>query len=59
MYISKMYLLRVLSLIWELNFSVSGMNMSGRDGGGEGLEPRLYVPLKVICASKDTFFLVH
>ena len=33
--------------------------MSGRDGGGEGLEPRLYVPLKVICASKDTFFLVH
>ena len=33
--------------------------MSGRDQGwGKGLEPGLYVPLRAICASKDTF-LVH
>ena len=54
MHMSKIYLLRVLSLIWEFRFNVSGVNMSRVRwaavwGGGLGL------PAGGICASQGTF----
>ena len=50
--IFKIYLLRVLSFVWELRFNVS-VNMSGSEVVGLGVgvgsyQPGVYVPLKAL-----------
>ena len=50
--IFKIYLLRVLSFVWELRFNVS-VNMSGSGVVGLGVgvgsyQPGVYVPLKAL-----------
>ena len=50
MLISKMYLIRVLSFIWDLRFNVRGEHVPGgwvRVGLG-GYQPGVYVPLKAL-----------
>ena len=64
---SEIYLLRVLSLIWEFRFNVSGVNTSRVSqgevgssvcvcvGGGGGAVEGLGLPAGGICASQGTF----
>ena len=46
---SKMYLIRALSFIWDLRFSVRGEHMPGGWGRGlGGYQPGENVPLKAL-----------
>ena len=52
MLISKMYLIRMLSFIWDLRFRVRGDNVPGGWGRGSGA---WWLPDEGIHASEGTF----
>ena len=59
MLISKMFLIRVLSFIWDFRFNVRGEHVPGgcgREDGLGGYQPGVYVPLKALFLVRSVCF---